>query len=162
MSAPIIQTPDFTLRPFQASDAPAVASGIAHRDVIRMLVSPPYPYALADAVEFIDKVKDDPWHWVIDINGPSGCVAVDEELGYWLAKPYWGRGITTRAVRKLCEIGFAEHQLQRIFARVRDGNQPSIRVLEKCGFQLEARVPKHYFKNGKSFDILFFGKMRNE
>ena len=55
------------------------------------------------------------------------------EIAYWLAKPYWGRGIMTAAVRRVCEHGVAEFGLVKIIAHVFDFNIASARVLEKCG-----------------------------
>jgi RimJ/RimL family protein N-acetyltransferase len=53
------------------------------------------------------------------------------EVGYWLGKPYWGKGIATAALSQLLEI-VTERPL---YAYVVKHNLGSIRVLEKCGFQ---------------------------
>ena len=52
------------------------------------------------------------------------------EVGYWLGKEYWGKGIATRALTE-----FLNHVTQRpLYAHVVKHNLASIRVLEKCGF----------------------------
>ncbi len=52
------------------------------------------------------------------------------ELGYWLAEPFWGRGIATAAVRAIVPHGFASLPLNRIEAYVYANNPASARVLE--------------------------------
>ena len=56
------------------------------------------------------------------------------EIWYWLAKPYWGRGLTTEAARPLVEFGFFDLELNRIWIAYFDGNEKSKRVAEKLGF----------------------------
>lgn len=52
------------------------------------------------------------------------------EVGYWLGRSHWGRGIASRALALFLE-GLDERPLYAYVAR---GNSASIRVLEKCGF----------------------------
>lgn len=54
------------------------------------------------------------------------------EVGYWIAREYWGRGIATRALSEL--VGLVEPR--PLYARVAKHNVASIRVLEKCGFRV--------------------------
>lgn len=55
------------------------------------------------------------------------------EIGYWLGREYWGRGLATAAVTEFLAI-VTERPL---YAHVAAHNAPSIRVLEKCGFRRE-------------------------
>jgi RimJ/RimL family protein N-acetyltransferase len=56
----------------------------------------------------------------------------EREVGYWIGKKYWGKGIATRALS-----GFLSHETTRpLYAQVAKHNAASIRVLEKCGFTL--------------------------
>jgi len=55
------------------------------------------------------------------------------ELGYWIGRPYWGRGYATAAGRQLLAHGFGRMRLVLVFARCFSGNRASIRVLEKLG-----------------------------
>ena len=56
------------------------------------------------------------------------------ELGYWLAKPYWGKGIITEAAQEIIRHAFAELKLQRVWCGYYDGNVKSRRVMDKLGF----------------------------
>jgi RimJ/RimL family protein N-acetyltransferase len=77
------------------------------------------------------------------------------EIGYWLAKPCWGRGIMTEVVERLCEMAWTEWKLVRITAHVFPFNEASARVLEKNGFQLEGVLRKHHQKDGQFLDAKF-------
>ena len=80
---------------------------------------------------------------------------------YWLAKPFWGRGIMTEAATKVSAVAFAELGLIRLTAHVFDFNVGSARVLEKSGFQLKGRLRRHYRKDGKTFDGLLYAKLKD-
>ena len=54
----------------------------------------------------------------------------DRQVGYWIARAYWGRGIATRAL----SLFLAELHERPLYAHVAEHNAASIRVLEKCGF----------------------------
>lgn len=84
------------------------------------------------------------------------------EIGYWLAKPYWCKGIMTLAVEAALEFGFREFGLTRITATVFSFNQASSKVLEKTGFLLEAPQLRNYYKkDGKIFDGKLYAKVRS-
>jgi RimJ/RimL family protein N-acetyltransferase len=53
------------------------------------------------------------------------------EVGYWIGRTFWGRGVATRAL-----AAFLREDTRRpLFAGVAPHNAGSIRVLEKCGFE---------------------------
>lgn len=56
----------------------------------------------------------------------------EREIGYWLGKDYWGRGIATRAVEEFLK----EINTRPLYAHVAKHNIGSKRVLEKCGFTM--------------------------
>jgi RimJ/RimL family protein N-acetyltransferase len=74
------------------------------------------------------------------------------ELGYWLAEPFWEKGITTKAIELVISEAFGQLDITRIFARPFHTNKASHRVLEKAGFRLEAVLEKAVFKNGEYLD----------
>jgi RimJ/RimL family protein N-acetyltransferase len=82
------------------------------------------------------------------------------EIGYWLGEDYWGRGIVTQAVREVTEYAFSKFDLCRIYAGVFEWNPASMRVLEKCGYRLEARMKKAITKDGKTIDDFIFAITR--
>jgi [ribosomal protein S5]-alanine N-acetyltransferase len=70
------------------------------------------------------------------------------EVGYWLGRALWGRGIVTAAVRGLTGYGFREFGLTRIFATVFAGHAASARVLEKASFRREGLLRRAAIKAG--------------
>ena len=66
--------------------------------------------------------------------GYISCFQMDglDSVGYWIDKDYWGQGIATRALELLLDE-VANRPLQ---ARVATSNAASLRVLQKCGFEI--------------------------
>jgi RimJ/RimL family protein N-acetyltransferase len=79
---------------------------------------------------------------------------VSSEIGYWLAEPFWGRGIATEALVATTRYAAAEHGLTRIYALPFASNTASCRVLEKAGYRLEGRLRRSAIKNGSVTDQL--------
>lgn len=147
----MITTPRITLRPWREEDAevmfrwasnPAVgpiAGWPAHRsveesrEIIRTVFSAPETYAI------VLKESDEPIGAAAIKSGegvsPSLQGYGDAELGYWLAEPFWGRGIMTEVVGVLIERAFGELGYDRLWAGYYEGNDRSRRVMEKCGFR---------------------------
>ena len=78
------------------------------------------------------------------------------EIGYWLGQEFWGRGITTAAVRALTRYGFETLNLTRIFAVPFTSSFASIRVLEKCGYVREGTMRRSAIKEGVVIDQVLY------
>ena len=78
------------------------------------------------------------------------------ELGYYISEPYWGKGITTKAVQLICDYVFANTDIIRIFAEPYATNIASCRVLEKAGFQYEGTLRQNAVKNGQILDMKMY------
>ncbi len=64
----------------------------------------------------------------------------DREVGYWIGKEYWGKGVATRALAE-----FLGHVKARpLYAHVAKHNTASIRVLEKCGFAISGEEVEEF------------------
>ncbi len=83
------------------------------------------------------------------------------EIGFWLGRRYWNRGIASDAVRRFCDWLFAsDTKLVRIQADVFQWNVASMRVLAKAGFLLEGRLRKAAVKDDQVIDVLLFARTR--
>lgn len=82
------------------------------------------------------------------------------ELGYWLAKPFWGQGVMTQAVRVFCDWALQTFALERIQAHIFKANLASERVLQKAGFTLEGQMTRHYLKDGQLHDGKLYARLR--
>ncbi len=161
------------LRPWQPSDAARMAQLANNYDIARFMSDMfPFPYAIEDAERFIQmSISHQPLRlFAILFEGqPAGGIGIhpqgdimrkNAELGYWLGKIFWGKGIATAAVRKMVNYGFDHFDIDRIFARPFGSNTGSQRVLEKAGFTFEGRLEKTIFKNGMYEDELFYAVRR--
>jgi ribosomal-protein-alanine N-acetyltransferase len=83
------------------------------------------------------------------------------EIGYWLAKPFWGNGFASQALAEFSETLFLNTEIVRLYAPVFEGNTASARVLEKCGFKLEAILEKAIYKNGEFYNELHYANVRS-
>jgi RimJ/RimL family protein N-acetyltransferase len=132
----------------------------------------PHPYSREDGMKFIKMTMEQNPRQVmaIAIDGEvSGAIGVhpqtdihrkNAELGYWLAEPFWGKGIITEAVKQMVDYGFRTFDIDRIYARPFGDNRASQRVLEKAGFKLEARFKNTLIKNGVYQDELVYAVRR--
>lgn len=72
----------------------------------------------------------------LKLNGHTDMTERDDEceLGYWLGKPYWGRGYMPEAAKEILRHGFEDLGMTTIWCGYYDGNSKSRRVQEKVGF----------------------------
>lgn len=83
-------------------------------------------------------------------------------IGYCLGRDYWGYGITPAVVSVLCEYAFFHWELVKIIGEVFSFNEQSERVLNKCGFELEATLRKHRRKDQKFIDCKIYSLFKKE
>jgi len=177
---PILETGRLILRPYEEADAPRLFSLASNpiatrytlwehhktiddtllfvRDYARSRYAEGVPEPLA--ISF----KDDPERRPI---GSAGCFWSSfphrtAEIGYWLAEPYWGRGLIVEACRSLVTYAFAALAPERIQARVIEGNAASIRVLEKLGFRFEGTLRSAVLRRGQFENVHFFAVLKRD
>jgi RimJ/RimL family protein N-acetyltransferase len=165
------------LSEFRSSDKPVLIQHLNDRDIYERTLRIPFPYTEKDADEWLALVakiaqqQGRPVHFAIrsaDDALIGGCgfdgfqvgKSHRAEVGYWLAKPFWGRGIMTVVVQSACRYAFEEFALVKITAHVFAANPASARVLEKCGFEQEGYLKKHYLKDGRYLDAWLYGLLR--
>lgn len=68
--------------------------------------------------------------------------AIDPEIGWWLARQYWERGLATEAARIALHDAFERAGLERIISIARPANTASTRIMEKLGLTLECEFEK--------------------
>jgi [ribosomal protein S5]-alanine N-acetyltransferase len=168
----IVVNSQIHLSEIRSSDKPALIEHLNDRDIYDRTFRIPFPYTDADAEAFVARVANgQPAHFAIRTGDDSligGCGLNDfevgkshqAEVGYWLGKPFWGRGIMTAVVQRLCQHAFDEFGLVKIIAHVVTHNPASARVLEKCGFVQEGLLRKHFLKDGQFIDVNLFALLR--
>jgi ribosomal-protein-alanine N-acetyltransferase len=155
-------------------DAPAIARHANNRRIAMWLRDRfPHPYTLNDAEGFLSVVlRQDPRvaFAVATQREAIGGIGLDvgadvhrfsAELGYWLAEPFWGRGLMTEAVKQFTAWTFEHLEVHRIHASVFATNAASIRVLEKAGFQREGHLRASVFKQGRILDQFLYARIKD-
>ena len=156
-----------TLTEMRGSDRDVLVEYLNDPEIYASTLRIPSPYKPSDAEKYLAILAENsaklgfPTNFAIrDVNGKliGGCgfeglvVGHRAEIGYWVARPFWGQGIATAVVRTACEHAFAQWKLVRIAGLVFAFNPASARVLEKCGFEYEGLLRKHAQKMGQTYD----------
>ncbi len=127
MSDPI-ETERLLLRPLVPADAPAIARLVGDFEVSRWLSVVPHPYCEADACAFIDTIAG-AWDRAITCQGTLiGVVGIGDSLGYWLGRPFWGRGYMSEAAAALVGAWFGAPRS----GRLRPGLRPPVGSAGRC------------------------------
>lgn len=161
-----------TIRKFRRSDKIRMAE-IANNEKVAVNLRDafPFPYTPEHAEKFISMcLRMKPYQvFAIEYGGEYvgniGLHRQDDvyrrtaELGYFIGEPYWHKGITPRAVNLICDYGFRELDIIKIYSGVFSFNKASQRVLEKCGFTLEAVLKAAVIKNEKICDEYRYAKI---
>jgi RimJ/RimL family protein N-acetyltransferase len=142
------RTERLLLRPGWSEDAPALFAAIADERIVRNLALAPWPYSLADAETFLAREReprDVACLIFLRTEGAPRLVGgigfgrkpgdVAPEFGYWIARPYWGRGFATEAGAALIANARDTLRLKRLDAGHFVDNPASGRVLAKLGFR---------------------------
>ena len=167
--------PGARLRPWRFSDATALARHANDRGIwLNLRDTFPHPYTAQDAEFFLCLVADNQrdLHLAIEVDGEAvGSIGVhfkadirrrSGEIGYWLAREQWGKGLATAAVQELTRYVLATFDVCRLYAVVFATNAASGRVLEKCGYELEARMRRSVVKDGQMLDSLLFARIEEK
>lgn len=84
------------------------------------------------------------------------------EIGYVIAREYWGKGITTEAATELIRFGFKKMDLVRIQAKCFVENIGSERVMEKAGMSFEGILRKGMLIKGTHWDLKMYSVLKEE
>ncbi len=166
------------LSPIRLKDVDQLVKYLNDKEIFNNTLTVPSPYTKADGEYFVSLCEKKKKKYGKNINWAirdknkkliGGCGfqmkyrqnSKKDEIGYWLARPYWNKGIITKVVNKLCEIGFKKFGLTRIEATVFIHNDASCRVLEKAGFKLKKIFRRLVKKGNKLIDAKLYYKDNN-
>ena len=131
-----------TYRKLVAADAPRIACFAGDWDIARMTARIPFPYTAAMADAWIAGIPDDEYVRAIVLDGEfiGGAGYIDSgdrsaEIGYWIGKPWWGRGYATEAADALVHHCFTRKRFPRLTCCHFADNDASARVIAKLGFK---------------------------
>lgn len=156
------ETRRLVLRAPVFADVPRLALYAGDRDVSRMLVAVPHPYTEAHASAFVGDIlasnlagdslglaiarKREPHAFI-------GMITVTRDghaatIGWWLGKPYWGKGLATEAVLAMIHLAFLDPGITVLRAGAFEDNPASLRVHEKTGFARTGLTTRHSAARG--------------
>jgi [ribosomal protein S5]-alanine N-acetyltransferase len=168
-----LHTPYCTIRSWQWSDRDSLVRQANNRKIwINVRDRFPYPYRIDDAdrwLAFATSARPETnFAIAVEAKAVGGIgFAIQEdvnrlsaEIGYWLGEEFWGKGITTAALRAVTEHAFATYPLCRLYASVFEWNRASCRVLEKAGYSLEGIMKRSAVKDGQTIDQFLYAITR--
>jgi ribosomal-protein-alanine N-acetyltransferase len=161
------------LRPWTKEDIPSIVKYANNKKIANNMRNVfPHPYTEKNAEDFValwsshDPIRVFAIEYENEAIGSIGLHPKEDvhernmELGYWLGEPFWGKGITTRAVKMMLDYGFHNWPIERIYAGAFGYNQRSCRVLEKAGFVLEGVLKRSIWKNEQVTDEIIYAVYR--
>ncbi len=143
------------LRPIWPEDWPGIYEAISDEGVVRNLARAPWPYTPGDARDFAQSggasgatrflvtLPDEPGAPIVGCVGLDPCEGGGRELGYWISRKYWGRGLATEAACAALEVARALGW-SRVSAAHFIDNPASGRVLLKAGFTPTGKTAERF------------------
>lgn len=145
----ILDTERLTFRRWTEADAPVMYKYASDPEVGLRAGWPPHK-SEAESLEIIRTLFGGETMWAVvlrETGEPIGCIGYlvkgqsnidigdnDAEIGYWIARPFWNRGICTEALWWMIDVCFNEKHFQTLWGDYFVDNPASGRVMQKCGF----------------------------
>ena len=164
------------IRSWKINDAYDLASALNNKKVLDNLRDGiPFPYTVEDATEFINAMlsadSNKTYSFAIvsesKVVGSIGAFRQENihsrtaEIGYYIAEPYWGKGIGTSAIKQASNYIFTNTDIVRIFADPFAYNTASCRALEKAGFTFEGTLRNNAIKNNTIIDMKMYSLVKD-
>lgn len=167
MKTPLLETARLILRPLTLSDAPAVQRHFNNWNIIQNLATVvPWPYPDDGAATHIARelgkidAGEEIYHWMLVLRDSDGeaigninfrpvARGAKGNRGFWLAEPYWGKGLMTEAVEAVNDFAFLTLGLDSFLVCNVFTNTGSRRVKQKTGAEFVGHVELAHH-NGES------------
>ncbi len=165
------------LRAYRKEDLSLRLSYINDPEILRTIVSDiPYPLTLQEEEKWFESISalQDTYKFAIetldDLRFIGGCSINDVDwknstatIGIFIGdKTYWGKGYGTDAVNTLVSFIFNEMNIHKVRLTCYALNERAIRCYEKCGFVEEGRLRQEIYKDGRYYDKVAMGILREE
>jgi RimJ/RimL family protein N-acetyltransferase len=167
------RTTRLLLRPSWPEDAAELHAAIADEGIVRNLVRAPWPYTVEEAVRFATTDHNENYPaFLLMLRTDSaprligacglGEQGSDAELGYWIARPYWGLGFASEAGRAVMNIARAIGHKKLVAGHFID-NPASGNVLRKLGFRNTGRSEQRLSKGrGSAVTCTLYEKLLDD
>jgi RimJ/RimL family protein N-acetyltransferase len=171
----VLKDDKILLRKLTINDADDMAIQANNINVAKNLRNAfPNPYTVSDAEYFIENIANSQNNHIFGIftdGNYCGNIGIHPgidvyqktaEIGYFIGEKFWNLGISTRSLKLITDFGFAELNLIKLWAGVFEFNNASMRVLQKCDYELEAILKKSVFKNDKIWDEYRYARLSDQ
>jgi RimJ/RimL family protein N-acetyltransferase len=174
---PTLRTARLVLRGFRTTDAPTVQAALSDRAIAEGTLRVPHPYPDGAAAEWIAGLAAK-WEsgrfvsWAVTDTESDTVIGAMSfrldpanrrgEVGYWIARPRWGAGVATEALRAVVACGFDQLALHRIEGHHFSENSASGRVMQRVGMRHEGRVRGAVWRDGVPRDLELYGMLRSD
>ena len=171
-----MKTENYILKEIEESDLNNIHKGLSNPDITKYYdVHFSTLEETKEQMEWYRNLKKDGtgiWWGIYDKSdnefcGAGGFNSLDKkhrkaEIGLWLLKEYWGKGILKKIMPKLFEKGFTELDLNRIEGYVVSDNTKCKNALEKINFTYEGTMRECEMKNNEKISVDFYSILKNE
>lgn len=172
---PTLRGDGLRIRWLTVDDVPALRAIFSDADVVRFM-SVQQRTSDAATLELLDEIhkgfrEGTLYEWGVQLEqgivGTCALANIDRkhrraEVGFALARAFWGRGLILRALPAVIQFAFERLDLHRIEADTDPRNVASMRILERLGFQREGVLRERYFQFGEAQDAVLFGLLRRD
>lgn len=166
------------ITPFRKGDEVLLAKRFSNPNVQKWLLDVPNPYTIDTARQWVDEniqfYNKNFNHLNLVIRANNGDLiggigkklvtgsnfAHSCEIGYWLARPFWGKGIMTATVKAYTTHLLEKERFVRVTALPFSSNYASARILDKCGYKLEGILNKFVAKNKAYLDCKLYARVK--
>ncbi len=172
----IAESPSYFLREIVSTDIENVYQGLSNPDITKYY---DVHFSSLEATKeqmdwYASLVKEGKGQWwaitdkkTEEFVGAAGYNGIDTihkkaEVGMWLLKEHWGKGILKEVMPVVFELGFRDFDLNRIEGYVVSDNVKCKKALEKIQFKREGTMRQCEFKNGAWIDVDIYAVLRGE
>lgn len=174
---PALETKRLLMRRLKPGDAQDIFAYASDPEVTQYMLWETHK-SIDDSKAFIDFTlgryeKDEAGEWGIvlkETRSLIGCLGFAwadmknkrAEIGYVLAKPYWGRGIIPEAAGRVLRFAFEDMGLNRIECYHLMPNEKSGRVMQKLGMSYEGTAREETFAKGRFWDVKQYAILKSD
>ena len=175
----MFETERLIIRTFSKEDSFDVFECCNDFEVAKTTLGIPWPYTQQMASDWISKLSQrerlgTSYEYAICLKqNPQkiiGCIALTDinpnakraEMGYWVNRKHWGKGIATEAAKFMINFGFEKLGLHSIIARYFDINYASGRVMQKCGMKYVGTIRDHEFRFDRYYNVGYYEILKTD
>ena len=175
----MIETERLIIRRFVPEDANDVYEACNDFEMVKTTLGLPWLYTKEMAASWITKLSQrekegTSYEYAICFKeNPSiiiGCIALTDinpkarraEMGYWVARKHWKKGVATEAAKAMLNYGFDELGLHSVIARYFDINPASGRVMEKCKMTYVGTIREHEFRFDEFYNVGYYEMLETD